>query len=174
MIGFVAVSPEYPNPHLMSHQELIAKAVAGILALEPNVVAAFCRNNPMSMLLRSYDEHSADGKPLYKKESGRKHYKMSVAAYESAKHVKELYGEHLIPLSQIRKLLLSSGRKFETVLSILRSNEVILLTKEEASYLDKPVAKGGMGLKMTMPENGLCRLKAAGIQIHPNTLNNKL
>lgn len=157
-----------------SHQENIASCVTALLALEPDVVASFCISNPLSMLLRSYDEHNADGKPLYKKNAGRKHYKMSVAAFTSDKPVKELYGEHLIPLSQIRRRLLSSDRKFETVLGILRSNEVILLTKEEARYLDSPIAKGGMGLKMCLPADGSCRLKAAGIALAPETLSNTL
>ena len=157
-----------------NHQANIARCVTALLALESDVIASLCISNPLSMLLRSFDEHNADGKPLYKKNAGRKHYKMSVAAYASDKPVKELYGEHLIPLSQIRKRLLFSDRTVETVLGILRSNEVILLTKEEARYLDSPVAKGGMGLKMCFPVDGSCRLKAAGIALAHETLSNTL
>ena len=162
------------NQASMSHQENIAHCVTALLVLEPAVVASFRKGNPFDKLIRSFDEHSADGKPLYKKESGRKHYKMSVAAYESNKPVKELHGEHRLPVSCLIKNLLASDRTSATVLTLLRSNEVILITKEEARYLDSPLAKGGMGLKMCLPKDGLCRLKAANINIAPETLNNSL
>ena len=157
-----------------SHQEKIARCLAAILALDEETVQAFCKGNPFDKLIRSFDEHSAEGKPLYKKEAGRKHYKVSVAASASNKPVKELHGEHKIPVSCIIKQLLSSDRSYDTVLRILLSNEVILTTKEEARYLDSPVAKGGMGLRMCLPKDGLCRLKAANIKIAPETLHNSL
>ena len=157
-----------------SHQEKIARCVAAVLALDEETVQAFRKGNPFDKLIRSFDEHAADGKPLYKKEAGRKHYKVSVAAYTSNKPVKELYGEHKIPVSCIIKQLLASDQSYDTVLRILISNEVILTTKEEARHLDGPVAKGGMGLKMCLPKDGLCRLKAANIEIAPETLQNSL
>lgn len=145
-----------------------------ILGQNNEVVSAFSRGNPFDKLLRSYDEFNSIGEPLYKAERAKKHYKMSVKAYESGLKVKELYGEHRIPLSVIRKRLLESNRTYEVISSILRENEVILITKEEAGTMDGALNKGGLGLRSVMPDDGKCRLEIAQILIAPATMLNKL
>lgn len=78
----------------MNHQEAIAHCVTAVLTQNDETVRAFLRGNPFDKLLRSYDEFTSKGEPLYKRERAKKHYKMSVKAFESNLPVKELYGEH--------------------------------------------------------------------------------
>lgn len=158
----------------MNHQEGIAHCIAAILAQDDETVSAFRKGNPFDKLLRSYDEFNSSGEALYRNVRGIKHYKISVRAFQSGMSGKELYGEHRIPLNVIIKLLLSSDRTYNSVLEILRSNEVILITEEERKYLDESVSEGGCGLHSKMPEDGRCRLDVAMIKIAPETLNNKL
>lgn len=157
-----------------SHQEKIARCLAAILALDEETVQAFFKGNPADKLIRSYTEFSADGVPLYRREACKKHYRASIAAINSGLPVKELYGEHVIPISCSIKKILSSNRSEATVLRLLRENEVVLLTKDEARHLDRSRANGGLGLKSSLPAEGGCRLQAAGIEIAPETLGNTL
>ena len=158
----------------MTHQEGIIHCLVAILSQNKEVIRAFCRGNPFDKLLRSYDEFNALGEPLYKAERAKNHYKMSVSAYESGLKVKELYGEHRIPLSVIRGRLLDSDGSYEAVANILLENEVILITKEEAKVIDRAVSKGGLGFRSSLPADGSCRLQAAKISIAPATFSNKL
>lgn len=156
----------------MTHQEGIIRCIVAILAQEDKVVEAFCRLDPFDKLLRSFDGLNAGGERLYKSERARKHYKMSVQAAESGLRISELYPEHKIPLSIIKKRLLDSDGSYETVSKILFENEVILVTKEEAKRIDGAVDSGGLGFRSSLPSNGECRL--AGVPIAPETLSNKL
>jgi hypothetical protein len=158
----------------MTHQEAIIKCVAAVLALDDDSVTAFRRGNPFDKLLRSYDEFNAEGQPLYKNERARKHYMMSVRAYESGLPVKELYGEHRIPLSVVIARLLGSDRTVASIRRILEENAVILVTKEEAQLIDRAVNKGGLGLKQSLPPDGRCRLEVARIEIAWETAANHL
>lgn len=158
----------------MTHQEGIVNCLVAILPQNIDITSAFRRGNPFDKLLRSYDEFNAEGELLHKTERGKNHYKMSVRAYESGLKIKELYGEHRIPLSVIQKKLLDSDGSYETVSNILRENEVILITKEEAKLIDGAVSKGGLGFRSSMPVNGSCRLEIALISIAPETLSNRL
>jgi hypothetical protein len=158
----------------MTHQEGIAHCITAILSLNDNVIIAFRRGNPFDKLLRSYDEFNAHGEPLYRNTRAVKHYKMSVRAFQSGLSGKELYGEHRIPLNVIIKRLLDSDRTYNSILEILRSNEVILITDEERKYLDESITKGGCGLRSKMPEDGRCRLEVGMIEIAPETLQNSL
>lgn len=99
---------------------------------------------------------------------------MSVLAYRSGLAGKKLYGEHRIPLNVIIKRILESYRTYNSVLEILRSNEVILITDEERKYLDVSIIKGGCGLRSKLRIDGRCRLEGAMIEIAPETLQNKL
>ena len=157
-----------------SHQEKIARCLAAILALDEETVQAFCKGNPADKLIRSFTEFSAEGGALYRREAAKRHYRASVAAYTSGLPAKELYGEHRVPISCSIKKILASDRSEATVLRLLRENEVVLLTKEEAGYIDRSRSKGGMGLKSSLPADGGCRLQAAGIELAPETLGNTL
>jgi hypothetical protein len=154
----------------MTHQKHIAAVITHILALSDNVISSFRLGNPFDKLLRSYDEFTADGRPLYRRPLGRHHYKFSCAAHESGlcPSDKRLFGEHKIPLTVIIQRLVNSDRSLSTVEEILQSNEVVIITREEQRYLD------GGGLKSRMPPNGECRLAYARIPIAPETLGNHL
>lgn len=158
----------------MTHQEAVARCISVILQQEQSVIEAFCRYDPFDKLLRSYSQCNALGEKLYDNERAKKHCKMSVRAYESKLKTKELHGEHRIPISLIRKMLLDSDGDYETVSKILSENEMILITKEEKNLLDNTVIKGGLGLKSKLPTDGRCRLNVAGIEIPVQTLENKL
>ena len=158
----------------MSHQDNIALVLHGILQLPEEQVSAFCRGNPFDKLLRSYDEFSSSGTSLYRRDIGTQHYKMSVAAYASGLRGRELYGEHRIPLKIIIQRLIESDRSLEAIHSILRSNEVVLVTPEEQRYLDSSIANGGLGLRSRLPEDGRDRLAFAGIEVAPETATNHL
>ena len=56
----------------------------------------------------------------------------------------------------------------------MRSNEVVLITEQEAKYLDASIERGGLGLKSKLPEDGSDRLEFAGIVIAPQTIENYL
>jgi hypothetical protein len=154
----------------MTHQKHIAAVITNILALSDNVISSFCRGNPFDKLLRSYDEFTSGGKPLYRRPLGRHHYRFSCAAYASGlcPSDKRLFGEHKIPLTVIIQRLINSDRSLSTVEEILQSNEVVIITREEQQYLD------GGGLRSRMPPNGKCRLAYAHIEIAPETLSNHL
>ena len=158
----------------MTHQEAIIRCIVAILEQDDEVVEAFCRLDPFDKLLRSYDGLNAKGERLYKSGRARKHYKMSVKAYQSGLKVSELYGEHKIPLSIIKKRLLDSDRSYQTVSRILGENEVILITKEEARMIDGAISNNGLGFRSSMPDNNRCRLDIAQIAIAPETASNKL
>ncbi|GAB2777860.1 hypothetical protein HNQ93_001734 [Hymenobacter luteus] len=158
----------------VTHQEAIAKCVTAILALDEEIVTEFRRGNPFDKLIRSFDEFTADGKPLYRNKRGSNHYKMSVAAKTSGLTADKLYGEHRIPVSVIIRRLLDSDRSYESIYKILKEGEVVLITEGEAKLLDRRVSNGGSGLRNRMPESGLCRLDEAGIMIDSSTLTNQL
>ena len=158
----------------MNHQDNIARVLHAILQLSEEQVSAFCRGNPFDKLLRSYDEFSGCGTALYRRDVGTQHYKMSVAAYASGLRGRELYGEHRIPLKIIIQRLIESDRSLEAIHSILRSNEVVLVTPEEQRYLDSSIANGGLGLRSRLPEDGRDRLAFAGIEVAPETATNRL
>lgn len=155
----------------MNHQEGIILCIVAILNQEDEVIKAFCRLDPFDKLLRSFDGLNAKGERLYKSERARTHYKMSVQAFESGLKVSELYGEHKIPLSLVKRRLLDSDGSYEAVSKILYENEVILITKEEAKTIDGAINNGGLGLRSSLPNNGKCRL--ADILIAPETISNK-
>lgn len=158
----------------MTHQESIARALTVILSQDDEVVQHFCLGNPFDKLLRSHDEFTADGKGLYRRSIGSRHYRMSKAAYYSGLDAKDLYGEHLIPLKIIIKRLVESNRKYETIRAILATNEVVLITSGEQKRLDSSVTNGGLGLKSKLPPDGSDRLDFAGIEIAEETLSNRL
>ena len=158
----------------MTHQEGIARAITAVLSLDSETIAAFIRGNPFDKLLRSYDEFTADGRPLYRKELGTKHYKMSVQAVRSGLSGKELYGEHRIPLTIIAQRLLQSDRSLGAVRAILESNEVVLITADEQKRLDSAVSKGGLGLRSRLPPGDGDRLHFAQIEIAPESVGNSL
>lgn len=158
----------------MTHQESICQVIHAILKLEDMVVSGFCKGNPFDKLLRSYDEFTAEGLPLYRNDRASQHYKYSVAAYNSGKRASELYGEHRIPLKVIREQLLESGRSYREIFSIMKTNEVVLITKEEQQYLDRTPTAGGLGLRSKLPPCGTDRLHFAGIEIAAETTSHKL
>lgn len=158
----------------MTHQEGIIHCLVSLLSNSEEIVAAFCKGNPFDKLLRSYDEFSSSGEPLYKSERARKHYKMSIRAFESGLRVRELYGEHRIPLSVIKKRLLDSDKSYDAIANILRENEVILITREEARIIDASINKGGLGLRSSLPNDDTCRIAYAKIVIAPETISNQL
>lgn len=158
----------------MTHQDAIARTVTAILSQDETVIQHFCLGNPFDKLLRSHDEFTADGKGLYRRSIGSKHYRMSKAAYSSSLDAKELYGEHRIPLKIIIKRLVESSRTFEAVKAILATNEVVLITSEEQKRLDSSLANGGLGLKSKLPADGSDRLNFAGIEIAEETMSNRL
>lgn len=158
----------------MSHQEALAQCITNFINQGDEIIAAVRRGDPLNKLLRTYDGFNADGKSLYQQERARKHYKMSLNACNSKLPVKQLKPEHRIPISEIIKRLFASDRTFSSVKRILEENDVVLLTKEEADFIDRPLAKGGLGLKATLPKDGRCRLEVGQIQIAPETENNSL
>lgn len=158
----------------MTHQEAIAHCITNFINQDDEIIKAVRRGDPLNKLLRTYDGFNAEGKALYKNERARRHYKMSVNAYNSGLLVKDLYPEHRIPLSITIRKLLESDRTYQSVTKIMEENDVILVTKEEANYIDKSVANGGLGLRTTLPKNGRCRFEEALIQIAPETLDNHL
>jgi hypothetical protein len=157
-----------------THQQHIALIITQILALSDDTLTAFSRGNPFDKLLRSYDEFTADGKGLYRRKLGSSHYRYSKSAYSSGLYPKMLFGEHRIPLSLISRQLMNSDRKLSTVELILRSNEVVLITKEEERKINASEANGGFALKSKIAPSGECRLAYCGIEIAPETLSNHL
>jgi hypothetical protein len=149
-----------------THQEAIARCITAILALDSPTVTAFRRGNPFDKLIRSFDEFSSTGEPLYRNKRGNRHYKMSEAAWASGKSADQLFGEHRVPVSIIISRLLESDRSYETVYR--------MITDDERKRLDASVKKGGLGWKSCLPANGKCRLEEAGIRIAPPTLHNQL
>jgi hypothetical protein len=176
-----------PNVKLDTHQKQIAWLVFSALS-QAKAREALTRGNVFSMLLRSYDEHTSAGEPLYHRGRGIYHYWFSEAAYK--KHlanvpIKELHGEHMIPLKCVKERLLKEGRTYEAVLEILRQNKVVIITDDEANYLNgSPKRKSveplkhlnclGLGSSMPDEKDPKSRLKAAGIRIAKATINNKL
>jgi hypothetical protein len=158
----------------MGHQEHIAKVVTTILSLPEETIEAFCRGNPFDKLLRSFDEFSSSGSPLYRKDTGSEHYKMSKAAFQSGLPARKLYGEHKIPVKIIIKRLRESDRTYATVLSILKQSEVVLITDDERKKIDGSKKLGGYGFRSSLPEDGGCRLKESGIILAPETRSNHL
>ena len=159
----------------MTHQEGIARCLTTLLAQDNATIAIFRRGNPFSMLIRSFDEFNSIGEGLYHKELGRKHYKMSVNAYDSPLKADKLVGEHCIPIKiTIAQLLAAPKNDVTAVLRILLQNEVVLVTKEEQRRVDASIKNGGLALRSKMPTCGSTRLEAAGIAIAPETLHNTL
>ena len=158
----------------MTHQESICRVIHVILNSEGAIIDGFCRGNPFDKLLRSHDEFNAEGRSLYRNDRGSQHYKYSVAAFKSNLKASKLYGEHRIPLKLIKEQLLESGRSYEKIRTIMSSNEVVLITKEEQQYLDRKSSFGGLGLRSKMPKCGTDRLTFAGITIAEETLQNQL
>ena len=158
----------------MTHQEAIAQCITNFINQDDRIIAAVRRGDPFDKLLRTYDGYNAEGKRLYQSERARNHYKMSINAYKSGLLVKNLKPEHRIPLSIIAKRLFESDKTLKSVKRILEENDVILVTKEEANFIDGSITNGGLGLKATLPKDTRCRLEAAQIQIAPETLKNTL
>lgn len=158
---------------IMSHQESICKIVFSTLNLKEETVKAFLRGNPFDKLLRSYDEFTAEGLPLYRNDRAKNHYKYSEKAYKSGLPAKKLYGEHRIPLKIIKKRLLECSKSLEEIKKVMNSNEVVLITKEEQLMLDSKPPQG-LGLRSKLPECGTDRLILAGIKIAGETQQNTL
>ena len=158
----------------MTHQEHITLILTQILQLPEDAVVAFSRGNPFDKLLRSYDEFTADGRALYRRKLGRHHYRHSRAAYESGLCASTLFGEHKIPLKLIAARLTNSDRQFHTVQAILESNEVVLITDDEERLINASKANSGYALRSRMAPNDGCRLAHCGIEIAPETLQNRL
>jgi hypothetical protein len=157
----------------MSHQDSICKIIHSTLNLGKETVEAFRRGNPFDKLLRSYDEFTAEGLPLYRNDRGKNHYKYSEKAYNSGLSAKDLYGEHRMPLKVIRERLLQCSGSLNGIEKIMRSNEVVLITKEEQKMLDSRPPEG-FGLRSKLPACGTDRLAYAGIKIVEETLHNRL
>ncbi|MDB4634107.1 hypothetical protein OAG76_01750 [Rubripirellula sp.] len=168
------------NPTVISHQQHIVKVISAILQLDRATVIAFAnRGNPFDKLLRSHAEFDAVGGGLYmspgtenrkRLERQLASYKFSVKAYAAAMATgKSQYGEHRVPLSIIRKRLLACDGSEASVAKVMEASEVVIITKEEADCLDKE-----LGLKTSLPANGIDRLDFAGINIASETQENTL
>jgi hypothetical protein len=157
----------------MTHQDAIIETLHCILTQKDEIVRSFAKGNPFDKLLRSYDEFTSTGLPLYKSKRGKDHYRYSRKAVESKLEPSELYGEHRIPLNIIRKRLLECDRSVASIKTILESNEVVLITKKEQKRIDAKEPEG-RGLRSKMPECGTDRLIFVNIEIAEETLKNKL
>ena len=163
----------YEDLHKMTHQEAIIETLHRILTQKDEIVRIFSRGNPFDKLLRSYDQFTSTGLPLYKSKRGKDHYRYSRKAAESKLEASELYGEHRVPLSIIRQRLLECDRSVRSIKTIMESNEVVLITKEEQRLLDSKEPTG-LGLRSTIPKCGTDRLEFANIEVAQESLGNKL
>jgi hypothetical protein len=144
----------------MTHQWHIAWVVSVILTQSPECLLAFKRGNPFDKLLRSFDEFTTNGVRLYKQDVGARHYKMSEAAFHAGLPASGLYGEHKIPIKIVIGMLLASDRTYESVLEILKMNEVILITENEHQRLDGAKRRDGQGRGQPGPPHD-CRPAAS-------------
>jgi len=157
----------------MTHQDAICLSLEKILSLDDEAMKYFLLGHPFGKILRSYDQFTSDGKPLYRNARGKSHYRYSIEAFSSGYSANQLYGEHRIPLKIVKERLIASDRSLETITRIMKSNEVVLITDHEQKLLDSrpPI---GLGLRSKLPSCGTDRLKFAGIMIAEETLNNRL
>jgi hypothetical protein len=94
----------------------------------------------------------------------------------SSKNAKDTYREHVVPVSLIKKeaeKLAQHGAPEQIIADFIQHHlYVVMITKEEAALLDRPIDDGGLSLKTSMPEgwvlgdDPLARLQAAGIRIN--------
>lgn len=94
----------------------------------------------------------------------------------SARNNKETYREHVVPVSIIKReaeKLALMGAPEQVIADFIEHHlYVVIITRQEADLLDKPIDQSGLSLKTSMPEgwvfgdDPLARLRQAGININ--------
>lgn len=157
----------------MTHQDAICLSLEKILSLDNEAFKHFSLGHPFGKILRSYDQFTSEGKPLYRNTRGEYHYRYSIEAYSSGYPANQLYGEYIIPFKIIKERLIASDRSLDSITKTMKSNEVVLITPREQKYLDSNQSDG-LGLRSKLPPCGTDRLTFAGIMIAEETQNNHL
>lgn len=150
-----------------TYHEVLVDLIYYILNKGDDYLNLLDQGNAYDKLIRNYHQFNAAGKNVYRTKRAKDYLKFSYAAFESNLKPKEMYYEHLIPVNIIKQRLKDSDRSKGSISQIMNSTELIVLTKEEAAYLDQY-------FRNRLPDNGKGRLEAVGINIHPETANNHL
>ena len=180
--------------NLNSSQTSICQIVFSILGIEEfrNNIDKPSNSYIFSQIIRQYAEINNSYQKTWKKiELCKQYHQFTIraasvlAGMPNASDIEVwqiLHYEHIVPIKVIKQQLLNLFPKnfnMKNVVNIMRQNEVVILTKEEANVLDGSTEKEyplegetvpGKGMKSTGTKEQ--RLNAIGAQIDNRYLNN--
>lgn len=157
----------------MKYHDVIVNLITYILNQGREYLYHIDSGNAYDKIIRNYHQFNFRGDKVYRKvERMQKHYRFSESAWRKRKNLKLLYFEHLIPVKEVKLKLEALIDESNVVSStnvkkILSITEIVVITREEASKVDKIY-------KTEQPNSGNDRLTELGINIEPLTQNNSL
>lgn len=142
-------------PRAVGHQAAIVRALVKLFELETDDLLALQRGGSRALekLVRSYHywavEYGSGLCPYDHPKLG--YFRMTLAAEQHDGSSKDLHCEHVVPVrwivDELFRLRKTQGRLSEKDISdLMRLNEIVVVTKEEAKKLDKQ-------FRYRMPEN---------------------
>ena len=153
------------------YHDSIVDLIAYILGNGHDYLVNIDSGNAYDKILRNYHQFNIKGEKVYRNlELMKLYYRFTKEAWEKRGDIKELYFEHLIPLKIIKNDLRNLiGNDISTVhiKTILNKTEIIVLTRKQATFLDKKY-------KSDIPKKGIDRLEMMDYQIEPITENNSI
>jgi len=155
----------------MKYHEVIINLIKYILEKGQSYVDLLDSGNAYDKIIRNYHQFNHKGEQIYRKKNKISDYfKFSEKAWQKRDDIKSLYFEHTYPVKIIKQELnelITTGISSNKIEEILNKSEIVVLTKEEATLLDKRY-------KDKMPENSNDRLSEVGIIIERQTLDNSI
>ena len=154
-----------------NYHETVVDLIAYILSNGYDYLYNIDSGNAYDKILRNYHQFNINGDKVYRNISLMKcHYRFTKEAWTHCDNLDELYFEHLVPLKIIKENLQELiGRNIEkeNIHSILNKTEIVVLTKSQATLLDKK-------FKSNIPKDGMDRLQIMKYQIEPCTEKNSI
>lgn len=154
----------------MTYHETIIDLIHHILSQGKEYLNMIDTRNAYDKLLRNYHQVNAAGQVVYRNNRAKEFYRFSQAAWKLG-DVKKCYYEHLVPVKlmkgKLSKLIDENKVSKNAIATILNSNEIVVITKEEAKQIDKKH-------KTELPKSGKDRLMEYNIPIAPKTVNNSI
>ncbi len=154
----------------MTYHETIIDLIYHILSQGKEYLNMIDTRNAYDKLLRNYHQVNAAGQVVYRNNRAKEFYRFSQAAWKLG-NVKKCYYEHLVPVKlmkgKLAELIEENKVSKNTIAAILNSNEIVVITKEEANKIDK-------NHKTELPESGKDRLMEYDIPIELETERNSI
>lgn len=155
----------------MTYHETMIDLIYYILSKGEEYVNFIDSGNAYDKIIRNYHQFNFKGEKVYRNAILMvNHYRISEEAWNKINNFSEIHFEHVYPVKLIKnelRELINTGISKEKIKEILDKTEIVVLSKDQASKLDKQY-------KDNLPENGKDRISVMKYAIKKSTKDNTL